>query len=278
MDRIIERSTTCTTRYMGHQVACILPAAATAGMVTDLLNNGQAIYEMGPIKAVHEEVLMTEVGQMLGLLTPVVASFATGARITRRIDGRPAKTGHPKESTPERRPPCFHSHWWCWCQSDPCASTGRCEPWAGKRWRGWHQDHPNHQMCVHSPQDQINQCRMRGQRILAVVGSACTTSAGATTSEDIARICQEHEIWFQEAHGASAAFSDTHRHLVAGMERADSVVLDFHKTCGIPVLCTGVFYADKNATSFLNTQSTSGTTPMRPRDTGKRTFECTNAC
>ena len=34
------------------------------------------------------------------------------------------------------------------------------------------------------------------------------------------------------------------------MEHADSVVLDFHKTCGLPALCTGVFYA-KHANSFL---------------------------
>ena len=63
MDRVIERSNHLhDPRYMGHQVACVLPAAATVGMVTDLLNNGQAIYEMGPTNAVHEEMLMTEVG------------------------------------------------------------------------------------------------------------------------------------------------------------------------------------------------------------------------
>ena len=94
-------------------------------------------------------------------------------------------------------------------------------------------------------------------------------------------ICQEHKIWFHVdgAHGASAAFSDTHRHLVAGMERADSVVLDFHKTCGIPALCTGVFYADKNDSYLPFSQHAEYLWDHADEahwwDTGKRTFECT---
>ena len=35
-------------RYMGHQVSAVIPETAATGLVTDILNNGQAIYEMGP--------------------------------------------------------------------------------------------------------------------------------------------------------------------------------------------------------------------------------------
>ena len=112
--------------------------------------------------------------------------------------------------------------------------------------------------------------------------SACTTSAGAYDPlEDIARICQEHKIWFHVdgAHGASAAFSDTHRHLVAGMERADSVVLDFHKLVAFRP-CAPAYSTPTNTTATspsLNTQSTSGDHADEAHwwDTGKRTFECT---
>ena len=64
-------------RYMGHQVASVIPETAATGMVTDMLNNGQAIYEMGPTNAVHEDMLMAEIGQLLGFLSDAEASFAT---------------------------------------------------------------------------------------------------------------------------------------------------------------------------------------------------------
>ena len=45
-------------RYMGHQVAVPFPQEAWVGAMTDLMNNGQAIYEMGPSNAALEELLM----------------------------------------------------------------------------------------------------------------------------------------------------------------------------------------------------------------------------
>ena len=52
---------------MGHQVAVPFPDGALVGMVTDLLNNGGAIYEMGPTNSAMEEVLMARIGRMMGL-------------------------------------------------------------------------------------------------------------------------------------------------------------------------------------------------------------------
>ena len=54
-------------RYMGHQVAVPFPDGALVGMVTDLLNNGGAIYEMGPTNSAMEEVLMARIGRRMGL-------------------------------------------------------------------------------------------------------------------------------------------------------------------------------------------------------------------
>ena len=288
MDRIIERSNHLhDPRYMGHQVACILPAAASVGMVTDLLNNGQAIYEMGPTNAVHEEVLMTEVGQMLGLpdtcggilchggtLGNLVALMAAQRKLGLSEGIDPWKEGLHAFSQPLVVLVSEQAHY---CIDRAMRTMG----WGSAGVVGI-KTNEFHQMCVHSLHDQINQCRMRGQRILAVVGSACTTSAGAYDPlQEIAGVCQEHGLWFHVdgAHGASAAFSDTHRHLVAGMERADSVVLDFHKTCGIPALCTGVFYADKNNSYLPFSQHAEYLWEHADEahwwDTGKRTFECT---
>ena len=144
------------------------------------------------------------------------------------------------------------------------------------------QTNEKHQMCVNDLQAQIKRVHDEGKRVLAVVGSSCTTSAGAYDPlEDLAAACKQHGIWLHVdgAHGASAAFSDAHRHLVKGIEHADSVVLDFHKTCGVPALCTGVFYA-RHAESFLPFSQHAeylwdDANDLDWWDTGKRTFECT---
>lgn len=39
--------------YMGHQVCAPAPAAVLAGLTSELLNNGMAVYEMGPATALE---------------------------------------------------------------------------------------------------------------------------------------------------------------------------------------------------------------------------------
>ena len=288
MERIIERSNHLhDPRYMGHQVACVLPAAAAVGMATDLLNNGQAIYEMGPTNAVHEDMLMSEIGLLLGLpdtcggilchggtLGNLVAMMAAQRKLGRSLGVDPWKNGLQAFSKPLVVLVSEKAHY--------CIDRAM-------RTMGWGaagvvsvETNGAHQMCVDALSKCIAECNHSGLQILAVVGSACTTSAGAYDPlEDIAKICKAQGLWFHVdgAHGASAAFSDTHRHLVAGMEHADSVVLDFHKTCGIPALCTGVFYADKNNSYLPFSQHAEYLWDHADEahwwDTGKRTFECT---
>jgi L-2,4-diaminobutyrate decarboxylase len=44
------------------------------------------------------------------------------------------------------------------------------------------------------------------------------------------------------AHGACVLFSEKHKHLLKGIERADSVILDFHKMLMVPTLVTAVAF------------------------------------
>ena len=45
-------------RYVGHQCSAPLPLAALLGSVSDLLNNGSAVYEMGPVNTAMERSLI----------------------------------------------------------------------------------------------------------------------------------------------------------------------------------------------------------------------------
>jgi L-2,4-diaminobutyrate decarboxylase len=90
--------------------------------------------------------------------------------------------------------------------------------------------------------------RSRGVPIIAVSAAACATPIGAFDPlADIADVCRRHEVWLHvdAAHGGALAFSCRHRHLLAGIERADSVVCDAHKMMFMPALCAMLFYRDR---------------------------------
>ena len=87
-------------------------------------------------------------------------------------------------------------------------------------------------MDVASLQGMIAADRAEGGAPFAVVASAGTTSTGAVDPlGPVADVCAAETLWLHidGAYGASALLSPTHRGLLAGIERADSVTWDAHK-------------------------------------------------
>ena len=83
----------------------------------------------------------------------------------------------------------------------------------------------------------IAEDRRAGKVPFCVVATAGTTNSG--TVDDlvaIAEICERYQLWLHVdgAYGAAAIFSDQHRGLVRGIERADSITIDPHKWLAVP--------------------------------------------
>ena len=79
--------------------------------------------------------------------------------------------------------------------------------------------------------------RAAGHQPICVVGTAGTVNTGATDDLDaLADVCAAEDLWFHVdgAFGALVALSDEYRHLVTGMERADSIAFDLHKWGYLP--------------------------------------------
>lgn len=89
--------------------------------------------------------------------------------------------------------------------------------------------------------------RRAGRRPIAVVATAGTTS---TTSVDpiaeIADVCARHALWLHvdAAWAGSAAICPEYRPHFAGIERADSVVINPHKWLFVPMDCSVLFVRD----------------------------------
>jgi len=98
--------------------------------------------------------------------------------------------------------------------------------------------------------------RLKGEKIrpLAVVGIAGTTETGNVDPlNELADFAAEAGCHFHvdAAWGGPTLFSDTYRHLLKGIARADSVTLDAHKQLYVPMGAGMVLFRDPNALSAI---------------------------
>jgi len=83
----------------------------------------------------------------------------------------------------------------------------------------------------------VEQDRQSGRRPFMVVGHAGTTNTGAVDDlAGVARICQQHQLWFHvdAAYGGAFLLTERGREILQGIEQADSVTLDPHKGMFLP--------------------------------------------
>ncbi|MBG6130213.1 L-2,4-diaminobutyrate decarboxylase [Aquimarina sp. EL_43] len=89
----------------------------------------------------------------------------------------------------------------------------------------------------------IEKEKQRGNIPIAIVATAGTTDFGSFDPlQTISKIANEYNIWFHVdgAYGGCYVLTDTHKHMFNGVEYADSMTVDFHKTLFQPV-CSSAF-------------------------------------
>ena len=106
-----------------------------------------------------------------------------------------------------------------------------------------------------------------GHRPFSVIATAGTTNSGAVDDiSAMADVCARRKLWLHVdgAYGAAAVFSDKHRHLVRGIERADSITIDPHKWLAMPFAAGVILTRRAEALKAAFEVST----PYMPRDAG----------
>ncbi|TDU78075.1 aspartate aminotransferase family protein [Streptomyces sp. KS 21] len=96
---------------------------------------------------------------------------------------------------------------------------------------------------------ELENCAAEGLFPMAVVATAGTTDFGSIDPlPEIARLAAEHSAWMHvdAAYGCGLLVSPTRRHLLDGIERADSVTVDYHKSFFQPVSSSAMLVRDRD--------------------------------
>jgi L-2,4-diaminobutyrate decarboxylase len=272
-------------RYIGHQVPASVPLAGLFDAVGSVTNQPMAIYDMGPWATAAEWCLVDRLGQLIGWQPDEFAGLITHggslANLTALLAARNVSLEDSWEQglAGSQLSPVLVVH------ADTHYSVGRS---AGVLGLGTAQVlrvglDARRRMDPDRLEDMLRELRQQNRPVVAVVACACSTPIGAFDPlRDIADVCRRYGVWLHvdAAHGGSACVSPRYRHLVAGLDQADSVVWDAHKMLFMPALCAFVFFRDKahrfeafrQEAPYLFDPTAPG---LAEFDSGLRTVECT---
>jgi len=273
-------------RYIGHQVPASVPIAGLFDAVGAVTNQVMAIYEMGPWASALEQVMVERLGERVGWETGefsgVVTHGGSLANLTALLTARNVSLGNSwEEGIPSDggAPPVLVAHGethYCIARSAGILGLGTKQVVRAEL-------DEKRRIDPERLETTLSDLRRRNVPIVAVAASACATPIGAFDPlAEIADVCRKHNVWLHvdAAHGGAALFSQRHRHLVDGLDRADSFIWDAHKMLFVPALCAFVFYRNRDHRFETFRQDAPYLfDPAKPGladyDSGLRTIECT---
>lgn len=270
-------------RNMGHQVATPLPMAALCDLVAALTNQAMAVYETGPTATMLEQQVLRWLAEAIGWTAAdgVLTSGGAQANLTALLAARQRMAGWDvwqngvAAGPPLRLFASAHAHYSVARAAGimglgaeavvkiAADDMGRMQPAALR---------------------EAHRCsQSRGERIVAVVATAGTTSTGSIDPlAEIGAYCRGQGLWLHVdgAHGASALLSDTHRDTLRGIELADSVVWDGHKLLYMPAPVSAVIFRNPQDSYAAFAQEASylfqgDSSADEAFNTSYRTLECT---
>ncbi|MFC7439647.1 pyridoxal phosphate-dependent decarboxylase family protein [Laceyella putida] len=102
-------------------------------------------------------------------------------------------------------------------------------------------------MCLNDLDQRLNELHAQGLLPFALVATAGSTDFGAIDPiSECASRAKHFGMWLHvdAAYGGAVILSDQHKHLLSGIETADSITVDFHKLFYQPISC-GAFLTKK---------------------------------
>ncbi len=215
-----------------------LPAFA-GEMIAAMTNNSMYTYELSPIGTVIEQTILRRMSEMVGFpdgFGTLTTGGSNGNMLGMLCAREHQMVGSTKTGFDGRKSVIFVSaeaHYSVLMAANvigighqniikvQCDDDGRMMP--------------------HRLEEEIAFARQEGFTPLCVVATAATTVRGAYDDlEALATIAHRENLWLHvdAAWGGTCLFSNEHRRLMDGIDKADSVCWDAHKMMGVPLICS----------------------------------------
>jgi len=215
--------------YMGHQVCPPFPTAAIADLVISTLNQSTAVWEMSPIGTVIEQEVIRWLIECAGYPATALGTAVSGgsaANLTGLLAARACR--------PDRRA--------ILCGADTHYSVARAAAIMGIDEVVKVPTDDEHRMDIGALA-----AMLEDRKPMAIVATAGSTATGSFDDlRAIAELRDRHDTWLHvdAAHGASVLLSPSLKHLVEGLDRADSFSWDPHKMMWMPLSLGAILVRD----------------------------------
>ncbi|WP_421175923.1 pyridoxal phosphate-dependent decarboxylase family protein [Metabacillus dongyingensis] len=111
-----------------------------------------------------------------------------------------------------------------------------------------------YRMCMKDLAACLYNLKENGELPFALIGTAGTTDFGSIDPlEEMSSLAKDYDLWFHAdaAYGGGLVLTDTHKHKLAGLEKADSITVDFHKMFYQPISCGAFLVKNRESFSFI---------------------------
>ena len=263
--------------YMGHQVAVTPALTVLTNAAMAYLNNTTTVYEMGMTANAMEKTITNYLAPKFGYAeksTGVITSGGSLGNLTALITARTSSGISEKDYSRLAIMVSEEAHYSVERAAEimgiPAENIFKIE------------SDSNHKVTISLLEQSYQYALMKNKIVFCIVGCAGTTAVGAYDDLNaIADFAQKHNIWFHVdgAHGAAVVFSEKYRYLINGIERSDSLIMDFHKMLLSPSISTVVLYNSRK--KQINEFSPSATYLWQNQqseewyNSAKHTLECT---
>ncbi|XP_065432065.1 cysteine sulfinic acid decarboxylase isoform X2 [Chrysemys picta bellii] len=273
---------TCHPRFFNQLFSGLDPHALVGRMITETLNTSQYTYEIAPVFVLMEEVVLKKLRELIGWGSGD-GIFCPGGSLSNIYAMNVARY--------QRFPDSKQTGIWALPRlavftSQECHYSVQ----KGAAFLGIGTDNiylvgvdERGKMIPADLEKQINKAKSEGACPFFVNATCGTTVLGAFDPlVDVADLCERHGAWFHvdAAWGGSALLSRRHRHLLRGIERADSVAWNPHKMLMTGLQCSAFLLRDSsgllqrchcaNATYLFQTDKFYN----MAYDTGDKTVQC----